>query len=556
MTGRMIMNTNKETADNLKKNRKKYMTIAITIIVVTALGFIMLFMSAVRRIQYVYTDQTYQKTVLVRREALGSTVSNLVREIDKMRTLCLDEETAIVDAVKPAVTAIMKEKDPAGELKEYFASFGGKFDITCILYDKSGKAILDNMGLTGETGMYSEDLDDVFIISEKVSQGDYTALYGVTGSGFDSGLLEILSGNIAEISAKTGEKYWVDKMTVLDGGKVSVVRLIDSENPRRVGMSSGESADTDLEELRNKGKGEQVFAERDMEWLVEDDSRVTARSTTCSEYYEPYGWAVCGAFRMDAVGVDSVLVQTRSRNETIRIGIRMAIGFALVLGIAIILLLRNSATYFNKRHKKLKDQVEKDALTGANTRGYGQQILTNDFNRFTSKNDESPILMVMDVDKFKSINDTYGHDSGDVALKQVVKSALRVMRGKDCMIRWGGDEFIAVFYKLERTRGEDVANRLRKEIAQTEITHGSNTFGMTVSIGVTWFKFGDTSYDDALKRADAALYKSKGLGRNRVCVAEDGAANVQLDEELSNMGLSESEAAELASLRDVSKEKI
>ena len=552
------MNDRREKKEeNQEKSRKRYMTISITIIVSVAAVFIILFMYAVRRIQYIYTDQTYQKTVLVRRDALGSTVSNLVREIDKMRTLCLEEETAIVTAVKPAVSAVMKENDPADKLKDYFSTFGGKFVITCVMYDeKTGKALLDNTGLTGEAGVYTDDLDSVFIISEKVSEGGYTALYGVTGSGFDSGLLNILSENIAEISAKTGEKYWVDKVTDLDGGRVSVMRLLDSENPRRAGMSSGEAADSSVEELRKGESGKQIFAEKDMEWLREDGKHVTARTCTCSEYYEPYGWVVCGAFRMDTVGVDSVLVQSRSRNETIKIAIRLAVGFALALGIAILLLLRNSATYFNKRHKKLKDQVEKDALTGANTRGYGQQILTNDFNRFVSKNEPSPIIMVMDVDKFKSINDTYGHDGGDVALKQVVNTALRVMRGKDCMIRWGGDEFIAVLYKLERSRGEDVANRLRREIGKTEITHGGNTFNMSVSIGVTWFRFGDTSYDDALKRADAALYKSKGLGRNRVCVADDSpVVQTQLDEELSNMGLSESEAAELASLRDVSGER-
>ena len=72
---------------------------------------------------------------------------------------------------------------------------------------------------------------------------------------------------------------------------------------------------------------------------------------------------------------------------------------------------------------------------------------------------------------------------------------------------------------MEHARSEQVANRLRTAIADTLVKHGTQTFQVTVSVGVTWFRFGDTDFNEALKRADEALYQSKEQGRNRVCVA-------------------------------------
>ncbi|MCR4762557.1 MAG: GGDEF domain-containing protein [Lachnospiraceae bacterium] len=521
-----------DTETEQKTRLRHVYTFAVIIVAVTAILFITMFLVTVRRLQYVYTNQTYQNAVMLKKESVTKTVENLMAEIEQMRNLRLVDHTALIKGLRSAVQheteealQLATDADKASLLRSIFADDSSRSQLTGVAYDRStGKILLDDRGLAGEAGVWTDDLADTFAVREEVTAGGITVVYGITETAFDQDMLSIMKDRPIAISGTEGTKYWIDRLTALDNGQISTVRVADPENPLREGMSlkgggTGNGPETFATEgLLEALPGKPVFHSDNAEW--EEDGRLIVTPTyTCAEYYEPYSWAVCAAFRLDRVGIDAVQLQEESRKETMRLGIRLAVSFAIVLAIAILLILRSSARYFNIRQKKLRDQVERDALTGANTRGYGTQLLETAFKRFNDRGDASPALMVLDVDKFKSINDSYGHDGGDEALKRVVKSAMKVGRGRDCVIRWGGDEFIAVFYRLEKARSESVANKLRKAIADTPIKHGGNTFQVTVSVGVTYFRFGDTSYQDALKRADEALYQSKELGRNRVCIA-------------------------------------
>ncbi len=526
-----VMNTQK-IVDNTDSERRtqylRYVIVSISIVTVTAVVFIAMYLAAVKRIQYLYTNQTYQSALELKKTAVCDTVEKLATEIDQLRDLRINDETGLLRGLAPAVRVELTEAgEDASALRRFFSDNSALSEFNVIVYDnESGGILVDSAGLTGESGRWTGDLADAFVIMESVSAGGMTAVYGIRSTAFDAQMLDILSRRLAISSEEEGTVYWVDRMTALDNGNVSRVRVLDPLNPGRVGMALdkggvGNGPDCFATEgLLDLEPGSQLVAKEDAEWTEADGRRMTVPTITCSQYYKPYSWAICGAFRLDLVGVGAVNSQEVARKATIRLGIRLALVFAAILAIAVFLILRNSARYFNFRHRRLRDQVERDALTGANTRAYGQQLLREAFARFEKNSEASPVLMVLDVDKFKSINDTWGHDIGDVALKHVVKAATKVMRGRDCVIRWGGDEFIAVMYRLEHARSEAVANRLRKAIGDTQVKSGDQSFQVTVSVGVTWFRFGDADYTEALKRADTALYQSKELGRNRVCVAE------------------------------------
>ena len=508
-----------------KRQIKRVMILSGLIIGATALVFVGSYLRTVQRMQEIYTNRAFQDAVELRRVHVEETVSNLITEIDQMRELRLRDETSLVKGLAPAVEAKLAGAGAnAAQIKSYFAGDPSLSSLTSIIYEESsGKILADERGIAGETAVWSDDLEQAFMIMERVKGDKLTVVYGITNSSFDKEITSILTERMEAYSGEESTLYWIDRVTTLDNGKVSTVRVFDPDHPNRVGMNVNDAG---------AGAGPWRFASEgiletgsvdhtdDAEWETESGGKVTAQTYTCAKYYEPYHWAVCGAFRIDAIGLKTVQSQEASRKETIRVGVQMALFFAVVLAVAILLILRNSARYFNIRQSRLKDQVERDALTSANTRAYGIQILTDAFKRFENDRDDSPALMVLDVDKFKNINDTYGHDAGDEALKHIVRTAMRMRRGRDCIIRWGGDEFIAVFYKLERARCETIANKLRKLVADNHIFYEGQEFQVTISVGVTFFKFGDKDYNDALKRADEALYASKEQGRNRICIAE------------------------------------
>ena len=125
---------------------------------------------------------------------------------------------------------------------------------------------------------------------------------------------------------------------------------------------------------------------------------------------------------------------------------------------------------------------------------------------------ERPLSIIFfDLDNFKSVNDTYGHDCGDGVLREVVEATERVPRNTDRLCRWGGEEFVVLAPETDLQDASRLAERLRTEIAN----HRSGSApAVTASLGFAQYEAGDTP-ETLIKRADQALYKAKILGRNR-----------------------------------------
>jgi len=137
---------------------------------------------------------------------------------------------------------------------------------------------------------------------------------------------------------------------------------------------------------------------------------------------------------------------------------------------------------------------------------------------------QTPIsILIMDLDRFKNYNDTYGHQQGDVALKtfsEIASNAL--LRSIDFVARWGGEEFVILLPGTDIHGAAEVAERVRKDVEASVIpTETGTVTRVTVSIGVnTVVPDANASTDDFIKKADQALYKAKELGRNRSVICE------------------------------------
>ena len=184
-----------------------------------------------------------------------------------------------------------------------------------------------------------------------------------------------------------------------------------------------------------------------------------------------------------------------------------------------------------KRHRsseKLKASLSKsvelavvDPLTGLNNRHFLDAYMDKLISRAKRRN--TPIsMLITDIDKFKSVNDTYGHDAGDEALKEFAQRLRNTVRGADLACRFGGEEFIVLMPDTTQEMAMQVAERLRQSIEEKpfDISGDGNLLPVTTSVGVTCF---DPERDDSkslLKRADNALYEAKSQGRNRVVLKE------------------------------------
>jgi len=162
-----------------------------------------------------------------------------------------------------------------------------------------------------------------------------------------------------------------------------------------------------------------------------------------------------------------------------------------------------------------------DELTGLYNRHYLNAHLDN-LVRQALNNNKPLSLMMMDMDHFKSVNDTYGHDVGDQVLKQLSDIIVKTIRSADLAARFGGEEFVVLMPETDSQQAKDAGERIRKVIEGTpmKVTHEVGELNKTVSIGVAFLNELGDSGQALLKRADEALYKAKNGGRNRVISAD------------------------------------
>ena len=162
-------------------------------------------------------------------------------------------------------------------------------------------------------------------------------------------------------------------------------------------------------------------------------------------------------------------------------------------------------------HQELEKIAATDKLTGAFNRHKFEELFTLEVER--SRRFDNPLSLVMiDIDHFKDVNDTYGHDVGDEVLRQLAKLVKEHIRNLDVFARWGGEEFLVLTPNTDLNKVRVLAEKLREAIETSDFPTVKN---ITISAGVSVLEDND-SFDTLLKRADKALYNSKNNGRNQV----------------------------------------
>ena len=164
----------------------------------------------------------------------------------------------------------------------------------------------------------------------------------------------------------------------------------------------------------------------------------------------------------------------------------------------------------------MKQNSLTDQLTGLFNRRYLEEILDKIAASAIRENSLLGILMI-DVDYFKKVNDTLGHDAGDEVLKELSKVLVNSVRDSDFVVRFGGEEFIIILQNIKNEEGIiKVAEKIRESFANTKIAVSGKTLTKTISIGISIFPKDTKKIWEAIKYADLALYEAKHTGRNKV----------------------------------------
>ena len=179
----------------------------------------------------------------------------------------------------------------------------------------------------------------------------------------------------------------------------------------------------------------------------------------------------------------------------------------------------------------LNEMARVDQLTGMYNRKYLEEFVEKAVPQALRAGSTYGVLMI-DIDYFKMINDTYGHDVGDEAIRVVSKTIKENIRESDIPIRFGGEEFIVLLYNCDKEHVYEVAEKIRTAFSKQKISAGKESFSKTLSVGASLFTEDSESIWKCIKFADVALYHAKETGRNKVVTFDNSLINEgELDEE-------------------------
>lgn len=192
---------------------------------------------------------------------------------------------------------------------------------------------------------------------------------------------------------------------------------------------------------------------------------------------------------------------------------------ALILGSLINWSITLTVGYFIIKSYKLFLKVEEltiiDTLTGAYNRRYLELFMEKTIP-ISNRTNSSLVFMIIDIDHFKKVNDNYGHQCGDQALKHTSSIINNNVRNSGVFVRLGGEEFAVILPNTDVTEGVIIAERIREAVEKSEFIYKNERIHFTISIGVSFYS-GDT-VEALIERSDSALYKAKENGRNQIAI--------------------------------------
>ena len=165
----------------------------------------------------------------------------------------------------------------------------------------------------------------------------------------------------------------------------------------------------------------------------------------------------------------------------------------------------------HKKTKKYEEMASVDQLTGLYNRYKFTELFVSLYATMVKRENDMSLIM-LDIDHFKNINDTYGHNIGDKVLVDISNILKHYFRNVDIIGRWGGEEFVVLVPTANSTNCEKLADKIRRAIQEAKIL---DDLEVTASFGITQIKLGDT-LEIAISRADVALYDAKNSGRNTI----------------------------------------
>jgi len=501
--------------------KHRFWTTGSTLILISALLLLSLSLAMVYRIESVYKTQTSKSIEQLKRQFLYDSVQNQIKRIDTQRTLAssrymqeLIHKLTILDSAYKAGDTFI------GRTQSYFSNATNADWVALLWEKKTGQLILDTHGLVADDAAPVEVVDAIladYPIHSIRSYPPYTLFLGIPQTVVEDEVKAFIAEEIFGSVYSENSYIWVNEVINWEGGDGYAIRRIHPNLRDTVGtLLSTSMTDikgntpykTELEGILQNGELFSTY------YFQKKDSKEISEKLTYAKLYKDYNWIVARGIHIDDL---SAYVDETNYQSSVILRQTVPLFIFLVLGLFVfnsVLLMLIEKLKSKRDTQALQLQANQDTLTGIGNRRYGQSVLKDAYFQF--KQDHTPVLLAFfDIDHFKHINDTYGHDIGDRTLVQLCRSLKQVVCSTDALFRLGGDEFLVICSKAGEKDIERISTALLETARTVDVSEEGASFSLTISVGISTFRETDKNEQEALKRADKALYCAKQAGRNR-----------------------------------------
>ncbi len=497
-----------------KKINVLNMILLAALFIVTITGLLISY----REIQNNHTAQLQNKITEIKKKNLLITVKNTISTIECLRNEYSNEAMLLFDIFIDEVTKI-HQKDSKAFIQEIKNLQKKEIFSSLILVHTSNDREEDSIPSFSHISTLSH-------IKHEISLGGTTIKININEQWVYNKVLDVVRINIYQQTFNKNEYIWINEVVDWSGGDNYAIRLVHPNLKETEGQwLSTNTVDVSgkkpyQEELEGVKKDGSLFFYYNFKEL---NSNTVSKKLTYAERYETYDWIIA----MGAYTNDFDIVMENLKNESRQLIFRIIthlLPVLLLLFIFVGLLYYININHFLDKFKSaIRLEANHDPLTGVLNRRLGNLYLKGLFHD-VKKGNESPAVLMLDIDNFKKINDKWGHDIGDKVIQALTQALKTSMRTTDYLFRWGGEEFLFIYTNIKDDELLLLGTRLNNIISSTKVqfTHAGEekSIHFTVSIGISKMYASDSSPQDSIKRADNALYLAKNSGKNcsKICL--------------------------------------
>lgn len=509
----------------MEEIRFKYKLLIFSTIIIMCSFLSVIYISYSFNVEVAYRRHAQQSIVDIKKSFLSDTVNNVIYNIEQK-----DKEVKkyYKNILNEYANNFKKYYSLAPEsflisIIEHFDNIKNKDMFTILIVDKKTNQIVYD-DIPDVSKKYTDFIDQVNIkksLSFYFVEENYEEYYifmGIRDEYINKIVKEYISKEIHGFKFSNDVYVWVNEVLDYSGGDNYAIRRIHPNLTETEGQYlSTNTTDikgntpylTELEGIKENGE---IFFTY---YFKRKNSHETSEKLTYAKLYEKYNWIIAMGIHLDDIQiyVDKTTTQSQQILEKTVRNITMLTFILVVISLIVLSILEK--WYYKNSNRKLKEEINIDPLTKSFNRRAATKDISLAFQNYIHNNINSTII-IFDIDDFKKVNDNYGHDVGDYVLINLVNTVNNSIRSTDKLYRWGGEEFLLICQEMSQENIMHFSDKILRNASQ--ISYGDKNNKITISIGFSCFHADDTTYENAIKRADIGLYNAKKNGKNKACM--------------------------------------